>query len=336
MSSREKPYRSKATVIFFELVQSALASTFFLVHESGPTSFALKDEQGKVFKISLGSNHSCSCGGGRSEHCIHTLYVLLKIFRIQPDNPIIWQLSLIDSEINWLLRNRMNPFIEKKVKRSETASVARISLNEEFGCPICQEDLKDLDTLVYCKVGCGHNFHVKCMKVWAEFKVTQKDKITCPLCRNDWGNNVLAELIRLLRKKTKKPQQIHSNSVCINCEASPIAGVKYHCVVCPDFDLCGKCFKKTHKEHPFIKKQTPSSQWESEPKINSEMLLNRDFAPEDYELLSQLDTKPCLSEFLFSILPDTSPGVCYICKTDQPAGWKKLACGHVAHDVKII
>ena len=89
MSSREKPYRSKAPASFFELVQVALSATFFLVHESGPTSFALKNEQGKIIKVSLGSSHSCTCGGGKSEHCLHTLYVLLKIFRVLPDNPII-------------------------------------------------------------------------------------------------------------------------------------------------------------------------------------------------------------------------------------------------------
>lgn len=87
--SREKPYINKPAEGFFDVVQRALESTFFLVHESGPTSFLLKDESGKPIKVSLGGRHSCSCGGGKTEHCLHTLYVLLKIFRILPDNPVI-------------------------------------------------------------------------------------------------------------------------------------------------------------------------------------------------------------------------------------------------------
>ena len=336
MSSREKPYRSKAPASFFELVQVALSATFFLVHESGPTSFALKNEQGKIIKVSLGSSHSCTCGGGKSEHCLHTLYVLLKIFRVLPDNPIIWQLSFIDSEINWLIRNRINPFAEKKPKRDQaSAQVARIELAEEFGCAICQEELKETDCLIHCKVGCGHNFHTKCMKFWADYKVSQQDNITCPLCRSNWGNGVLAELNRLLKKNKKKPQ-IHSNCLCIGCGASPIAGIKYHCLICPDLDYCSNCYKHLHKEHPFIKKQTPRSEWEPAIRLQQENFLNREFSPNDYELLQQLDSSPCLFDYLYSLLPDSKQEVCYICKREQQTRWKKLACGHSAHDVIFI
>lgn len=339
MSTREKPYRGKAPVVFFQTVQTALQSTFFLVHESGLTSFVLKDETGKVIKVSLGGTHSCTCGGGKTEHCIHTLYILLKIFRVLPDNPIIWQLSFIDSEINWLIRNRVNPHVEAKPKKERNSSraqkVDRIDLSEEFGCPICQEDLKDPDTLIYCKEGCGHNFHVKCMKVWAEHKASQKDPITCPLCRCDWGNGVMNEINKLLRKAKKKPQ-LHSNATCIGCGAIPIVGTKYHCVMCPNFDFCSRCYKTYHKEHPFIMKTGPNSAWEAAVRVNSEAFAGRDFGPEDYEMLQQLDAKPCLSEYLFSLLPDCPPDICYICKNDQQTRWKKLACSHSAHDVKFI
>jgi E3 ubiquitin-protein ligase ZSWIM2 len=336
MSSRDKPYRSKASSAFFELVQSALQSTFFLVQESGPTSFALKDEHGKLIKVSLGSTHACTCGGGRSEHCLHTLYVLLKIFRVLPDNPIIWQVSFIDSEINFLIRNRANPIVEKKtIKNQINSQVNRIDLKEEFGCPICQEDLKESDVLIFCKVGCGHNFHVKCMKMWAEYKVSQKENISCPLCRCNWGNSVLNELQRL-EHKTKKKKAIHSSTACLGCGASPITGPKYHCLICPDFDFCSKCYNCAHKEHPFIKKLTPSSKWESCPRVNPESLANREFSPNDYELLQQLDSKPCLSEYLFSALPDSAPDVCHLCKNELPGRWKRLACGHSAHDVSFM
>lgn len=334
MSTREKPYRSKANAAFFQLIQSALQSTFFLVHESGPTSFALKDEQGKVIKVSLGSTHTCTCGGGRSEHCIHTLYVLLKIFRVLPDNPIIWQTAFIDSEINWLIRNRMHPVVQEKTTKKiiPNSQVARIDIKEEFGCAICQEDLKDLNGLIFCKEGCGHNFHLKCMKIWAEFKTEQKNNITCPLCRCNWGAKTLGEINKLMRKNKKKPQ-IHSRSTCVGCGCSPITGVKYHCLMCYEFDFCSNCFRTQHGEHPFIKKSSPSSNWEPAVRMNGESLVNREFSPEDYEFLQQLDTIPILSEYIFSLLPDASPGVCQICKVEQQTHWKRLACGHTVHDV---
>ena len=230
----------------------------------------------------------------------------------------------------------MSPLIESKPKRDKnTSQVVRIDLCEEYGCSICQEDLKEADILVYCKVGCGHNFHVKCMKVWAEFKVTKKDPITCPLCRSTWGDTTLNELNRMLRKN-KKPAQIHSNTSCINCGISPISGTKYHCVVCPNLDFCGKCFKVSHTEHPFIQKTTPTSPWEPAIRNNQDVLINREFSPEDYDLLQQLDNKPCLSEYLYSILPDCHPGICAICNGDIKTKWKKFACGHSAHDVRNI
>ena len=335
MASRDKAYRSKPPLAFSLIAQQAISSTFFLVHESGVTSFVLKDENGKTFKVSLGSLHSCTCGGGRTEHCIHTIYVQLKIFKITVDNPIIWQLSLIDSEINALIRSRHNQVDLKPriIKRESVDSVVRIDLSEEFGCPICQEDLKDLSTLTYCKVGCGHNFHIKCMKIWAEHKDSQKDQITCPLCRCDWGQGVLQELNKLMRKLRKKPA-IHSNCACIGCGASPISGHKYHCLLCPDFDFCGKCYKSYHKDHPFIEKTSPAAPWQPAMRVNVESYANREFSPEDYEMLQKLDERPCLSEFIYSFLQDCRPGTCALCATEQNTKWKKLPCGHEAHDVR--
>ncbi len=42
-------------------------------------------------KVSIGSVITCSCGIVQNDHCIHTLYVLLKKFKVPATNPIIWQ-----------------------------------------------------------------------------------------------------------------------------------------------------------------------------------------------------------------------------------------------------
>ena len=42
----------------------------------------------------------------------------------------------------------------------------------------------------------------------------------------------------------------HEGIRCDGCEMSPICGLRYKCLVCPDFDLCKECFKKEiHNEH---------------------------------------------------------------------------------------
>ena len=70
----------------------------------------------KKYKISVGSEISCSCGGGRTEHCVHTIYALIKIFRIEEGNPLLWQLSFTDAELEKILERR-----EKALLRNRNA-----------------------------------------------------------------------------------------------------------------------------------------------------------------------------------------------------------------------
>jgi len=39
-------------------------------------------------------------------------------------------------------------------------------------------------------------------------------------------------------KMESSPVAIHSSVTCDECGTNPITGVRYKCVVCPDFDLC--------------------------------------------------------------------------------------------------
>ena len=71
--SRAKPYRSNPTPKFMNNYDRALSERFYLVNENGPTKLTIEDEHKKKFKITLGSDIICSCGGGRTEHCVHTV-----------------------------------------------------------------------------------------------------------------------------------------------------------------------------------------------------------------------------------------------------------------------
>lgn len=82
----------------------------------------LEASNGKKYKIQFGSECSCSCGGGRTEHCVHTIYTMLKIFKIDEGDPLLFQLAFTDTEIDKILarrqedtlrnRDRLNSFLD--------------------------------------------------------------------------------------------------------------------------------------------------------------------------------------------------------------------------------
>ena len=56
-----------------------------------------------------------------------------------------------------------------------------------------------------------------------------------------------------MNKKGPKNSYIHENYFCNICQASPIKGIRYHCLECDNFDLCEKCEETINHEHPLYK-----------------------------------------------------------------------------------
>jgi hypothetical protein len=72
----------------------------YLLQRKGPTSFTLKEtEEGVQYYVNIGLHNSCSCIKKSIEKepdlCSHILFVLVKILRLSPSNPLVWQLSLL-------------------------------------------------------------------------------------------------------------------------------------------------------------------------------------------------------------------------------------------------
>jgi len=261
------------------MIDSANALKLYLVQESGPTSFVFKDDADEKFKVSIGPTISCSCSKS-FDHCVHTFYVMLKIFKRDKEDPLIWQNSFIDNEINDLIKSRFEvlsqnnqtkkKFLQKhkndKISIKPTTSKSkmnRMEVDNESICPICQEILASTEqALTFCKKKCGNNFHIKCIKVWVQHKLNTKELITCPMCRVDWGNGILDEILREEDLFINR-FIIHKGKNCQNCNMKPIKGNLYHCLYCKNYDICEGCYKTyQHFIHnKFMMKRKNDAEW---------------------------------------------------------------------------
>lgn len=80
--SRLQPYRNRIPTHIIKLLDVSSRITLFLVGQNGPLSFIFKDRLENKYKTLIGSEIKCSCSPNKNDHCIHSLYVLLKIFKI--------------------------------------------------------------------------------------------------------------------------------------------------------------------------------------------------------------------------------------------------------------
>jgi len=331
--ARNTCFRSKCTELVSQRQSDAVSSTIYILRETGPTGYLLKEEgQSKKFKVLLGDPHTCTCPTfvKDRELCSHICWVLLRKFRVSPDNPISWQLGLVEREVSELLRglhdfqrrqrehqNNQRKKLDASLTRDEAGANGRAVLEQrpiepDDVCAICQEELliKKLP-LTYCKFGCGNSIHIKCMKVWAEHQrksshgtsSEDKDSVKCPFCREDFGSfTALQKEYRTAQDKLverTRDKFRHTGTRCHGCEMTPIVGKCYKCENCPSYHLCNPCFSKgIHRQHRFSWRQKTNQVWHPAerpsgsalPEAIVRSLMNRTLNSADYELLSQLDS----------------------------------------------
>lgn len=396
---RALPYRHKPSSAvaarIAQIVNGTAPYRLFLVQESGPTSYVVRQEarddgdggtdgeaeakeaaaadgsavppvgtsaavraiaqaplRSSKFKVLIGSMQRCSCG--ERDLCLHILFVMLKIFRIAPEDPRVWQLSLTDAEVEGAIKARFalqearRRAARRRRRRGESpgAAVASTgSMHDEFGavgaaeadggaepapkrhsgedraaavpqralaegelCPICQDDMTVDEVLAFCK-SCGNNVHNRCMRVWAEHRVSMAESVTCPLCREDWGPDAL-DCLADDRKKAKKQRQasgVHHGVSCRACKTNPIYGKRMRCLFCDDVDLCARCFNRgrhSRQSHGFVWRDRNGAAWQPAVRQGHEeraaqaaaalapelsALQDREITDEDYDLLLALD-----------------------------------------------
>eukprot|EP00667_Euglena_gracilis_P009731 EG_transcript_9897 len=260
--SRAHPWRQKPPAGVQQLMAFAMESRFYVVRETGPTAFVLKgDISAREFRVQIGGEQTCSCKTSH-ELCVHILFVMLKVYRIPAQNPIVWQTALLDDEIAKILSGRLQrQQVQAAPPRKVTlaASVATTATRKPVDdvCPICYDDMRNGDALVWCRQGCGSNVHGACMKVWEGH---HKERLTCPMCRTDWG----PLLIPKAPKRRPGGPAVHPGVRCTACGASPVVGTRFKCSQCPAVNLCPACFADplVHPGHQFHGLPREDGQWE--------------------------------------------------------------------------
>jgi hypothetical protein len=123
-----------------------------------------------------------------------------------PDD-LLYQQALLSTELQSIFESA--PDIYASQSQSQEESDKRKPI--EGDCPICYCELKKegekKPALVWCAAACGHNFHAKCFKLWAENKPGAD--VTCPMCRSAWM--VDEKLATAVEKSKAKPSEGYLN-----------------------------------------------------------------------------------------------------------------------------
>lgn len=188
-----------------DAIEKASTSRLLLVQEIGPTCFVLCDESSRKFRVAIGQQQTCSCSpfSNPPRVCVHIAFVMHRIFRIPRENPLLWQVSLVDDEVEKILSGRAREIENRKRKPEPPASldgskeegaeeddgaaflplVPQKLIEQGETCAVCQEEMPhdSMTGITYCSLGCGNNFHALCMKRYAEHQVSIQKPILCPV-----------------------------------------------------------------------------------------------------------------------------------------------------------
>ena len=161
--SRDVPWIAKADDQTTATISLAGHSGFLVLQHVGPLSFVLGDQSGKKFKTSLGNVNTCSCQKRYGDYCIHIAFVLSKVFRLPPTNPLCWQRGFIDRELQQILRGSVRNQVQSSTtdsrssavtsqgKSAHPAEVEQRPLGPDSICAICQEEMNVKQGLAYCR-----------------------------------------------------------------------------------------------------------------------------------------------------------------------------------------
>uniref|UniRef100_A0AAY4DWI8 Mitogen-activated protein kinase kinase kinase 1 n=1 Tax=Denticeps clupeoides TaxID=299321 RepID=A0AAY4DWI8_9TELE len=191
-------------------VNKVMRARLYLLQQIGPNSFLIGgDSPDNKYRVFIGPQ-TCSCG--RGAFCIHVLFVMLRVFQLEPSDPLLWRKTLKNFEVETLFQKYHNrrssrikapsrSTIQKFVSRmsnshtsctsstSTSSNESSVKDEEEQMCPICLLDMLDEESLTVCEEGCRNKLHHHCMSIWAEECRRNHEPLICPLCRARWKSH---------------------------------------------------------------------------------------------------------------------------------------------------
>ncbi|XP_033109316.1 mitogen-activated protein kinase kinase kinase 1-like isoform X2 [Anneissia japonica] len=195
-----------ADEIFKKRVEKALHARLYLLHQIGPKCFLIGgDSPDHKYKVVVGPQ-TCSCNKG--QFCVHVLFVMLRMFQVQENDPRLLCKTLRNYEVEDLVQRyldrRKGKLKKPNVNRKESGQLENLELTgstdsldsrsscssehngHEETCPICLLEMIEGESLVICQDGCHNRLHHHCVMIWAENCSKENESLSCPLCRIKW------------------------------------------------------------------------------------------------------------------------------------------------------
>lgn len=194
----------------------------YLLCQRGPRSFLIAaDQPDHRFNVVLGPQ-SCSCA--RGPHCVHLLFVMLRVLRVTDTDARLFRKTLKDFEVDELLQgfsvsrrrssqqsdcsltDPKSPEDQLKTLEAADDSSAKASDGDEAStCPICLLEMFEGESVVTCEKGCRNRLHHHCSAIWALECSRNGDPVHCPLCRCCWQDGLPTKEALQLEEDEKIP-----------------------------------------------------------------------------------------------------------------------------------
>ncbi|KAH9383251.1 hypothetical protein HPB48_024368 [Haemaphysalis longicornis] len=151
---------------------------------------------------------SCSCA--RGPHCVHLLFVMLRVLRVTDTDARLFRKTLKDFEVDELLQG----FSVSRRRSSQQSDCSLTDPNDNFvvpyrdeasTCPICLLEMFEGESVVTCEKGCRNRLHHHCSAIWALECSRNGDPVHCPLCRCCWQDGLPTKEALQLEEDEKIP-----------------------------------------------------------------------------------------------------------------------------------